>query len=231
MEGLIVYICCLYVFLIVLILVSVGAIIAGVSNLVKNKKNEGNERKEEINKSWRLIVFGSIVLLAMIYFLFNTFDPFNMKPSLELNSYGVLSLDDERLVPFLESLNRVDRYSMGFTPIPPYADIEVDGTFDESEYLGLHIYHDNVSRYIRFRQSSDDYKWVSEQEIFYGPDEFLMEAKHQEHIVINYQTESFMGYPINTIFIEYWGDNPNLKHELTLQDVKPIIEEWGTVDY
>jgi hypothetical protein len=109
--------------------------------------------------------------------------------------------------------------------------VEVDGTIGSND-VTLHVYAD-TSRTIAFKKVENSYKWIAEQEIHRGPRQRMDNdgALVQESISVDYQTEPWNGIPLNTIWINYTGgDDPRLLNKhlsgLTLQDIKPILEEW-----
>ncbi len=77
--------------------------------------------------------------------------------------------DNEEMWPFIVALNAIDRASLGFTPIPAYARVEIDRTVPPATYdVMLHIYAD-TSRTVAFKKEGDGYVWVGEQETHIGP--------------------------------------------------------------
>ena len=95
----------------------------------------------------------------------------------------------------------------------------------------LHIYA-TTSRTIAFRKVGNGYKWIGEQEIYPGPKQYkTMDGMFNEEIVITYENEKVSGVPLNQIDIDYHGEDPRLanRRDLTLNYVRPIIEEWNAL--
>jgi len=136
---------------------------------------------------------------------------------------------DEQMRPFAAAINAVDRAALGFTPIPPYARVEVKYTVPPASYdVMLHIYAES-SRTIALRRQGEGYVWLGEQEIITGPKLYRSaDGLFNEEIIISYDTVYISGAPLNTILILYRGDDPRLagKDNLTLSDIRPVLEEW-----
>lgn len=142
-----------------------------------------------------------------------------------------VSKDDERLKPLWAAIDRVDRKSLGFTPISPNARIRLEGKQRwGSDYDAmLHIYGE-TSRTIAFRRVGQGYEWIGEQEIHEGPKDYrTVDGTFKESISITYETQHVSGAPLNTVFVQYFGDDPGLAHgrDLTLADVAPVLREWA----
>ena len=143
-----------------------------------------------------------------------------------------MKLEDERLAPLLEAMNQVDRVSLGFTPIPKDTTIEWEQGRQTYDVM-LHIYSNKAQRTVAFLKIPDGYKWIGEQEIHIGPNQYTDEnGTAYEQIVITYETERVSGFPLNQINIDYYGDDPRLSHRsnLTLDDVRPILAEWNKLE-
>ena len=128
---------------------------------------------------------------------------------------------------------RVDRASLGFTPIEPSASIKLEGKqLGGTDYDSmLHIYG-KTSRTIAFRRAPPpiEWKWIGEQEIHTGPRMYTtVDGTFKEHITITYETEHVSGYPPNRVNVTYSGDDPRLasRRNLTLTDVEPFLHEWA----
>jgi hypothetical protein len=92
----------------------------------------------------------------------------------------------------------------------------------------LHIYAD-TARTVAFRKTGHGYRWIAEQEQYYGPKKFTtVDGTLQEYLVVAYQIEHVDGRPTNQVHISYVGEDPRLKdrEELTLSSIKPILQEW-----
>lgn len=92
----------------------------------------------------------------------------------------------------------------------------------------LHIYS-KTSRTIAFRKDGNNYRWIGEQETFQGPKQYTsVDGTFYETICLNYDIEPVSGFPINQLGISYFGEDPRLKKStLTLEEIKPILKEWG----
>jgi hypothetical protein len=131
---------------------------------------------------------------------------------------------DEQLKPFVSAINEVDPISLGFSPIPANAWVEIspypddiyifvsDDLYPSLQYFFQQIY---------FQKVGNTYKWVGEEEYHRGP-------SPNEKIVMKYWMESSYGYPnARTLVIEYTGEDFRLKKSnLTPEDIRPILAEW-----
>jgi len=143
------------------------------------------------------------------------------------------SVSDEIVRPYLSALEKVDRASLGFTPISANARIEIEYAGGARGYdVMLHVYAE-TSRTIAFRKTAaGSYEWIGEQEIFTGPRRYeTVDGVFNEQIVINYDKVPISGAPVNQVYIIYHGDDPRFagKFFLTLQEVRPILEEWRNI--
>ena len=138
------------------------------------------------------------------------------------------SISDPRLAPLFKAIAAAERAPLGFTPIPANARVMLEEGGNAPYDAMLHIYAD-TSRTVAFRKTSNGYKWISEQELFYGPNDYTtVDGTSQEHIVIEYQIERVNGIPTNQIVIDYHGDDSRLakRDDLTLADIQPVLAEW-----
>jgi hypothetical protein len=142
--------------------------------------------------------------------------------------YPPTSISDPRLAPMLKAIAAVDRASLGFSPIPTKADVQLEEGGRAPYDAMLHIYAD-TSRTVAFRKTADGYRWIAEQELHYGPKSFTnVDGTFQEYLVVEYQIERVNGIPTNQIHIDYQGQDVRLtnRDNLTLSFIKPIFEEW-----
>ena len=138
------------------------------------------------------------------------------------------STSDPRLAPFLKAIAAVDRASLGFTPIPTNARVQLEEGGKSPYDAMLHIYG-VTSRTVAFRKVQGGYRWIAEQEHFYGPKSYTnVDGAFQEFLVVEYQTEPVNGIPTNQIHIGYFGEDKRLagRDDLTLAAIKPILEQW-----
>ncbi len=134
----------------------------------------------------------------------------------------------------LDAAASFDRESNGFTPLPKEADVRLESRPRERYDAMLHIYS-KTSRTISFRKTGDVYKWTGEQETFQGPKQYTtVDGTFYERICLTYDIEKVSGYPTNKLNVSYWGDSQPLakrrgltRDKLTLEDVKPVLKEWG----
>src|ERR1039458_704208 len=153
---------------------------------------------------------------------------------LGLTSCGIfpekVAMNDPKIKPLLDAAGKVDRASLGFSPLPQSADVrlEIPWKWQQAKYdVMLHI-DAETSRTISFRKDQNGYRWIGEQEIYSGPKEYTtVDGTSHEEICITYEIEKISGYPLNQINVSYNGDDPRLKNRenLTLSDVSPIIKE------
>jgi hypothetical protein len=143
-----------------------------------------------------------------------------------------VSKDDERLRPLWVAIDRrADRSSLGFTEIPPDARIQLEGRaiWGRDYDAMLHIYS-KTSRTVAFRKVGSDYEWIGEQESHQGPKDYTCpDGTFKEHITITYETQHVSGFPLNTVSVVYWGDDPRLanRSNLSLEDIAPVLQEWS----
>lgn len=138
------------------------------------------------------------------------------------------SISDPRLAPFITAIGAMDRAPLGFSPISTNARVQLEEGGKAPYDAMLHIYAE-TSRTVAFRKQQDGYRWIAEQEQFYGPKSFTnIDGSFQEYLVVEYQTERVNGIPTNQIHISYYGDDKRLagRDDLTLAAVKPILKEW-----
>ena len=139
-----------------------------------------------------------------------------------------VSLSDPNIIPMVKAIAAVDRTRFGFTPIPPNAEIFLETSPGPGYDTMLHVYA-NTQRTIAFRKTQDSYRWISEQEIHYGPKMFTdIDGTFQEHLVVEFQTEPVNGIPNNHTHISYSGQDSRLagREDLTLKDIQPFIDAW-----
>lgn len=138
-----------------------------------------------------------------------------------------VSLSDNNIAPMLKAIAAVNRTSLGFTPIPTNADIRLEIGSRTGYDAMLYVYAD-THRTIAFRKTQDGYRWIGEQEIYYGPKTFTdVDGTCQEHLVVEYQTEPVTGIPTNQIHISYVGQDSRLVgRQLTLTDIQPFLKKW-----
>lgn len=126
-------------------------------------------------------------------------------------------------------MERVDRASIGFTPVTTNAEIKLELASGRAYDAMLHVYG-ATSRTISFRKTESGYSWTGEQEIYQGPKWYqTVDGTFREFMVIEYQTERVNGIPTNQLCIRYTGSDTNLiDHEFTLDEVRPILEKWNS---
>ncbi len=150
-----------------------------------------------------------------------------------------VEMSDPELQPMLKAAASFDRAAFGFSPIPKKADVRLElrtGLWLERWLVGslpydamLHIYA-KTSRTIAFRKTDEGYRWIGEQEVFQGPQQFTnVDGTFYERVFLSYEVEEVAGYLTNVLRVSYFGEDPRLahRHNLTLDDVNPILKEWG----
>lgn len=137
-------------------------------------------------------------------------------------------LSDSKVQPFLDAMERVDRASLGFTPVTTNAAIKLEVASGRAYDAMLHVYG-ATSRTISFRKTESGYRWTGEQEVYQGPKWYqTVDGTFREFMVIEYQTERINGIPTNQLYIRYTGSDTNLtEREFTLAEVRPILEKWS----
>jgi hypothetical protein len=149
-----------------------------------------------------------------------------------------VSRDDPRLKPLFEAMTRVNRESLGFTPLEHDAVISVEwrGGILASMLMGpksydamLHV-SAKTSRTVAFKRHGEEYEWIGEQQRFQGPHEYdSVDGHFTENITITYERVPIYGFPINTTSVSYTGDQPELvaPRQLSLDTVRPWLKKWG----
>jgi hypothetical protein len=140
-----------------------------------------------------------------------------------------VSQDDLRLKPMFDAMAGVDRRAMGFTPIARDADIRLEWGRGQPYDAMLHVYA-KTSRTVAFKRTVNGYEWIGEQETFKGPKEYTsVDGTFDEAITITYDRVPLSGFPINTIAIDYRGEEPELvsPRRLSLEVVRPWLKKWG----
>ena len=140
-----------------------------------------------------------------------------------------VSHDDPRLTPMFEAVARVDRVSMGFTPISSDATIRLEVGPRSGYDVMLHI-DGRTSRTIAFRRTDAGYEWIGEQEIFEGPRRYkTVDGEFNESISLTYNKVPLSGAPVGKLAVDYHGEDANLarSRELSLEVVRPVLKQWG----
>jgi hypothetical protein len=150
-----------------------------------------------------------------------------------------VSHEDSRLKRMFDAMARVDRRAIGFTPIAREADIRVEWVhrrYDSILRLGpknydvmLHV-SGKTSRTVALKRTDNGYEWIGEQETFEGPRKYhSVDGTFNEAITITYDRVPISGHPINTVAVEYWGEEPDLAwpQRLSLEHVRPWLTKWG----
>jgi hypothetical protein len=140
-----------------------------------------------------------------------------------------VSLDDPRLKPMFEAMRRVDRASMGFTPIGPDVKIRLELARNRHYDAMLHV-SGKTSRTVAFKRTDDGYEWIGEQETFEGPHTYKsVDGTFSEAITITYNRVAGSGSPVDTVAVIYSGEDPELAwpKQLSLNVVRPWLTKWG----
>ena len=80
------------------------------------------------------------------------------------------------------------------------------------------------------KETKDNYKWIGEQEILYGPKQYVaLDGPAQERIVLEYQIEEAENMPANKLVINYFGDDKRFKKRpiFSLSEIQSLLKEWG----
>lgn len=142
-----------------------------------------------------------------------------------------VALSDPRIKPLLDAIAAADRASLGFTPIPPDADVRWERRPRRDYDAMLHIYA-RTSRTISFRKTAEGFRWSGEQEIYTGPNTYdSVDGKYREHISVTYKTDraASQELQLKDLSIRYWGEDARLRRpkDLTWAEIKPVLTEWG----
>lgn len=183
------------------------------------------------NKDWKFTkITAGLTLIGIFIILCTVGGGWLLQEAVRRPSYHIT---DEQMKPFLSAIAEVDRASLGFTPISANARIEIEYASSTKPYdVMLHIYAE-TSRTIAFKKVGNAYKWIGEQEIHEGPNQYTtVDGTSNEYIVIDYDTVGVSGSSVNKLTIWYEGENAKLnsKHfNLKLQVVQPILDEWKEI--
>lgn len=147
-------------------------------------------------------------------------------------------VDDSRIQALLEAAQSFDREKHGFTPIQQSADFRLQMYGDNNYDVMLHVndrFSDAMllekgitSRTVAFKETADGYRWVFEQEIFVGPDQYEnFDRMKYENITLTYQIEKVSSYALNQLKTSYAGRDSRLLSRPDLNAIKPVLKEWG----
>lgn len=127
----------------------------------------------------------------------------------------------------LKAIRAANSERLGFTPFSLTDSAKLEGKGEGYDAM-LHVYGD-TDRTIGFRKTPSGYRWVLEQETYYGPRMYTNEdGSYREFITLDFRTEAVNGVPINELWVHYMGEDPRLAHprNLTLNDVRPFLKAW-----
>ena len=139
-----------------------------------------------------------------------------------------VSLTDPKIRPMIKAMEAVDRQSLGFSAVEPDARVRLEWGPRHGYDAMLHIYG-STSRTVAFRRAGGGYRWISEQELHYGPRIWKTEdGDVREFIAVEYQTEPINGIPLNQVYVRYTGDDPRLadRKVLKLAEAEQCFREW-----
>ncbi len=78
-----------------------------------------------------------------------------------------VNIGDPALKPYA-SMYSVDRAQYGFTPLPEFGSVSIEGKSLQGDYDAMIHFDGNPSRTVAFRMKDKAYQWLNEQEIFEG---------------------------------------------------------------
>lgn len=140
-----------------------------------------------------------------------------------------VSVKDPRVQSLLKAATVFDRATYGFSPLPTNGDVYLE-LKSRSDYDAMLHLGGKTSRTIAFRKNASGYYWIGEQELFPGPKTYkTVDGTFHEQVILTFETEHISGVPLNRLHVSYEGEDPRLvdRHDLSLNDVKPILKEWG----
>jgi len=142
-----------------------------------------------------------------------------------------ISISDPEIKNLFSVAETFPREKYGFSSLPtsPDTDIRIEHRKGGSYDIMLHIYG-QTSRTIAFQRTPKGYKWIHEQEIFRGEKFYeTPDGRLREQICITYEIEPVSASQIKVHRIDYSGEDSRLAdtRTLTLEDVIPILVEWG----
>lgn len=141
-----------------------------------------------------------------------------------------LAWKDPRLVPLLTAMASVDRQAMGFTPLQREDQLRLE-TRPRSGYDAMLHVDGQTSRTIAFKKVGEAYRWIGEQERFFGPRSFdTVDGKQRETICITFEKTPISGAPLNTLFITFHGIDvkgaESTRSGLGLLEAQAMIKPW-----
>lgn len=135
----------------------------------------------------------------------------------------------------IEAADMFPREVFGFTPLPssPSTKVEVEKPGPKSSCdVRLRI-RGSTEKTISFMASSSGYKWVSECEVFIGPNTYPAGAQEQrETIRLVYEIRRIEGQQPNELSITYSGSDPRLQRakKIALGDIRDLLGEWSAAN-
>ena len=214
---------CAGMFIPFLTLLAIVLLIGGGVGTIANKKNKGV-------RSFFLVVLviglSLTIRVGTLYLPEHFWD--NLKPSYKVG--------EEKIKPYNQAINEVDRSSIGFSEINGDTEIRIlkpnEDSFVACPDIELYINELPIrTHHICIKVNGNVNEWHSEYEIYKGPNDW-------ESIWIAYSSEAGvmnqLGNPNEdskpyTLVIEYWGSSDiRLENRnLTLEYIQPFLIEWS----
>lgn len=145
---------------------------------------------------------------------------------------------DARVKELLNAAKTFDREKYGFSPIQPSAHFRLQmygsGGYDVMLHINRSISDSKLnksgktSRTVAFRKTPGGYQWVGDQEVFIGPNQYSDHyGTYYENITLTYETERITGFAVDQLNISYSGTDSRLPLRPNLDEIRPILKEWG----
>lgn len=146
-----------------------------------------------------------------------------------------VSFDDPRVQQLLQVAAKVDRISLGFSPIHKtrsiYFEERKQRDYGVKYDVMLHIDGSRKNRAVGFVRTPNGFRYSFEQEVWEGPGSYLSDPMDgvvsNEQLVIEYPPDSDI--PSGTPFIYYMGDDPRWKKRpsIGVSEFREILREWS----
>jgi hypothetical protein len=191
-------------------------VIGGLAAVLAEKKSRGTLSAVSVS----VVSVGLCMLLLSGLFTINAARQ-NSIPT--PTAFVERKITDQEAAPFLQAINRSNRLSLGFSPIPSDAKITIQDLDSETElyiYVGPETGWGHYTDWdIYVAEVNGTYQWLGEEETYAGP-------HREENIYISYWTKSSFESP-NVLRVKYRGEDSRLTNaNLTLDYVRPILAEW-----
>jgi hypothetical protein len=215
-------IACVALFIPILLIAAIVSLVSGSIGTLATRKNKDTRK---------IFIVILVIGLCLAVYVGRAFIPEdfwdNLQPSYKLG--------DEKLKPFENAINEIDRTSLGFSTITPDTEIKILKG-DEEKWVScpdIELYIPDLpikKHHICIKKLGDNYFWDSEYEEYLGPNpwESIWFAYSSRPGVLNQLGDPRENSEPYTLVIEYWGSSDQRleNRTLTLEYVEPFLDEW-----